>query len=54
MLSLAAGFVTTLAGAGLLATSWDRHDGFDRPSGRRAKNVILFIGDGAMAWAYRR
>lgn len=45
----ACGLITACAGAGLIATNgWDRRgdDDWDRHDGRRAKNVILFIGDG--------
>jgi alkaline phosphatase len=41
---LAAAIASAAAGAGTLAT--DGQGGYDRGSARRAKNVILFIGDG--------
>ena len=44
-LSIAAGAAFALAGAAVIARGLDGQE-LDRLSGRRAKNVILFIGDG--------
>ena len=47
LISLAATVAIGAAGAAVMARApSDRQDDHDRSSGRRAKNVILFIGDG--------
>ena len=46
LLGTTAALVAATAAGGVLATGLDRQDGGERFRGRRAKNVILFIGDG--------
>jgi alkaline phosphatase len=46
VLGVTGGVMVAAAAAGVFATGDDRQDGFDGHGRRRAKNVILFIGDG--------